>query len=72
MKRRKTYMAMDQYGNTVHGLHHPRKELAKRFPGRVNNMYEDDADGAAQHVGYVVGTLWFSVYEVRPFKENEQ
>lgn len=72
MKRRKMYMAVDQYGNTVHGLRHPRKELAKRFPGHVAKMYEDDADGNAQHVGYVVGTLWFAVYEVRPFKENKQ
>ncbi len=63
------YMAIDQYGNIVHGLEHPRKELSEQYPGRVLKMYKDLEDGSTVHCGYVVGPLWFILYEVRPFEK---
>jgi len=68
-KNPKSYMALDQYGEVVHDLTHPRKELSERFPGRVSKMYEDMKDGTTIHCGYVVGPLWFMLYEVQPFRK---
>ena len=64
------YMARDQYGNTVHGLTHPRKELLDRF-GRqhADKIYRDKADGSTVHVGYIVAGHWYSLYEVTPFEK---
>lgn len=56
----KPYYWLDQYG---HGLWaHSRKELiAKEGSGsRVSKMYRDKADGSIVHVGYVIGTRWFT------------
>jgi len=59
-------MALDQYGTYYHDLgKHPRKELLRRL-GRshANNMYVDTRLGEAKHVGYVIGGLWLTVYNV--------
>lgn len=64
------YMAINQYGETVHDLVHPRKELAERFRGKVSKMYMDGKDGKAIHIGYIVGPLWFHLYIVTPFREE--
>jgi hypothetical protein len=67
---KKTYMAIDQYGHTEHGLTHPRKDLMDRTGYRsASKMYQDCKDGSSKHTGYVVGYQWFTVYEVTPFKK---
>ena len=61
------YMAIDQYGNTFHGLKHPRKELMERIGcTHVQKMYQDKRDGSVVHVGYVIGGHWLTLYRVEP------
>lgn len=64
---KKSYMAVDQYGRTYIDLQHPRKDLC-RILGRthVDKMYCDDKNGNSYHVGYVIGGLWLTLYEVSP------
>ncbi len=64
------YMAVDQYGYTLHSLgKHPRKALVERTGCQhVSKMYRDKEDGTVDHVGYVVGPHWFALYEVIPFR----
>lgn len=64
------FMAIDQYGQTYHNLgKHPRKELIERVGGgKVSKMYQDKKDGSTVHTGYVIGGLWLSLYEVKPFE----
>jgi hypothetical protein len=64
----KTYMAIDQYGNTYHNLTHPHKDLMERLGCKHANKMYVDRKGEAVHIGYVIGNLWLTVYEVRPFK----
>lgn len=63
----KTYMAVDQYGQTYHNLGaYPRKALMERLNAKhVSKMYV----GEGTHIGYVMNQLWLSVYEVRPMHE---
>ena len=70
-KKSKTYMAIDQYGQTYHGLVHPRKDLMERLYNKhAQKMYSDKADGSACHVGYVIGGHWLKLYKVTPFKRR--
>ena len=64
------YMAIDQYGQTYHGLEHPRKDLLERF-GRqhATKMYRDTKDGRQRHIGYVIAGLWLEVYRVSTWKQ---
>lgn len=65
----KTYMAIDQYGQTYHDLTHPRKDLCERLYNKhYSKIYIDDSKGNAQHVGYEIGGHWCTVYQVLPFK----
>lgn len=67
-----TYMGIDQYGQTYHGLTHPRKDLIERTGYQhVSKMYVDGTDGETYHVGYVVGPLWVSIYAVEPVRIKE-
>ena len=66
----KTYMAIDQYGITHHGLKYPRKEFAELFPGHISKMYVDNKKGETFHIGYVIGKHWFSIYEVTPIRRK--
>ena len=60
------FMAVDQYGNTHHGLSFPRRDLLALVGRRhADKMYVDRRDGTAAHIGYVIGGLWLTVYEVR-------
>lgn len=61
------YMGVDQFGHTYHDLRHPRKKLSKILPGRVSKMYQDTKDATPAHVGYVIGPLWITLYQVIPF-----
>lgn len=66
MKEQKIYMAVDQYGQTFHGLIHPRKELCSRLGSKhVDKMYRDRKDGTAVEVGYVIAGHWLTLYEVK-------
>lgn len=72
--RNKTYMGVDQYGHTYHGLKHPRKDLLKRLSANTAKiMYV----GEGKPVGYVVpvpgergNELWVSIYEVCDWKPD--
>ena len=64
-----TYMAVDQYGQTYHGLKHPRKDLLARLGGgRAEKMYCDTTSGETRHKGYVIAGLWLTVYRVLPWQ----
>lgn len=64
----KMYMAVDQYGQTYHGLKNPRKDLMEKLSRKhVDKMYVDNTKtGKTRHSGYIIGGLWLSVYEVKP------
>ena len=60
------HMAIDQYGQTYHGLgRFPRKALLEQL-GRKNarKMYVDTSKGP-KHIGWIVGQLWLTVYSVQ-------
>jgi len=61
----KQYMAIDQYGNTFHGLTYPRKELCERLYCKHASMMRQEPDG--KHVGYVIAGHWLRLYKVEPF-----
>ena len=65
----KNYMAIDQYGTTYHNLGpHPRKELKNRVgSGSISKMYKETSQGD-YHCGYVIGSQWFTLYEVTPYR----
>lgn len=66
----KMYMAIDQYGNTFHGLKNPRKDLIEKIGVKhVSKMYIDDVHGNTFHVGYIIGGHWLSVFEVVPMRK---
>ena len=68
----KSYMAVDQYGHTYHGLKKfPRKELLERLNRKhASKMYRDNPiTHESKHVGYVIGGFWLSLYEVIPFSK---
>jgi hypothetical protein len=63
------FMAIDQYGNTEHGLIHPRKDLKDRgYAGKVSKIYVDSKDGKIFHCGYVIGRHWFSIFRVESMR----
>ena len=63
----KRYMAIDQYGETYHGLTYPRKDLLERLcRTHADKMYTDMKDGSTKHIGYIIAGLWLRVYEVKP------
>ena len=71
MKKMKNYMAIDQYGHTYHDLGpHPRKALIEKTGNsHTSKMYTYRKGSGATHIGYVVGQLWCTLYEVIPFRE---
>jgi hypothetical protein len=68
---KKNYMAIDQYNRAYHDLGpYPRKALVERTGYQhVSKMYCDLKSGGYVHKGYVVGPLWFTLYEVIPFRK---
>lgn len=66
MKTRVKYIACNQIGDIhVCVTRWPRRELkAVSNGGRAVKMYVNDADGNAQHVGYVIGSQWWTLYRV--------
>jgi hypothetical protein len=72
MTTKKQYMAIDQYGNTYHGLTHPRKDLMEKlYCKHVSKMYIDSKDGSKTYqTGYVIGSYWLNIYEVIPMRKE--
>lgn len=72
MKQMKTQssMAIDQYGRTYHNLgNHPRKTLLERLERKhASKMYIDKKDGPPVHIGWIIGGLWLTVYNVTPME----
>ena len=68
-KTTKHYMAIDQYGQTYHGLEVPRRDLLREL-GRKHaaKMYVDTKSGKTFHIGWVIAGLWLTVYEVIPMR----
>ena len=65
------YMAIDQYGKTIHGLKNPRKDLCKKLDRKhVSKIYRDKVDGSIVHVGYIIAGLWLTLYKVEPWEEG--
>jgi hypothetical protein len=54
-------MAIDQYGQTYHGLEFPRKDLLIELNRQhAQKMYV----GEHKHIGYVIAGLWLTIYKV--------
>jgi hypothetical protein len=66
-------MAIDQNGHAFHDLGpHPRQALCARLGRRhADKMYIDGKDGKTYHIGYIIGGLWLTLYEVRPWRRSE-
>jgi hypothetical protein len=66
----KNYMrniiGIDQYGQVYHALgQHPRQELLGRLGySHARKMYVDKKDGSTLHIGYVIGSLWITLYGI--------
>lgn len=60
------YMAKDQYGQTYFiGDNPPRKWLLNHLDRQhADKMYCDTKDGKVKHVGYIIATLWLSIYRI--------
>ena len=68
---KKMFMATDQYGQTFHGLEHPRKDLCGKLGcSHVAKMYNDRKDGSVRHSGYVIAGHWLSLFEVKPINSG--
>lgn len=66
----KNYLWISQYGDKVHAS--TRKELLKKC-GRshASKMYVDVHNtGKSQHIGYVIGGLWYTRYEISPIGDK--
>ena len=63
----KGYMAIDQFGQTVHlgFTEYPRKALLEKLgAASASKMYVDKIAGGSVHCGYIVCGRWFTLYEV--------
>jgi hypothetical protein len=61
MKTRKLFI--DQYGNKYYAKTIKELKTKHYLTGRVSKMYRDDSEGNTYHVGYVIGSLWLTMYE---------
>lgn len=70
------YMAIDQYGNTYHGLKHPRTELSKLVgapgPACLRMLYKTEPNGDDIHIGYEYKGRKYRLYEVSPYEAKVQ
>ena len=69
------YIAIGNQG-TIHRLtdvhKSPRQQLLEKCERqRADKIYEDDrTTGDSYHTGYIVGGVWYNVYEVHQWKGN--
>lgn len=64
------YLAVNQYGDklTLKGTKHARKQLLeKTYAKKADKIYIDGPNGS-EHVGYVIGQNWWTLYEVHTFQ----
>jgi len=63
-------MAIDQYGETYHGLVNPRKDLMARLGVKHAEKMWRDCKGKTEgkHVGYIVAGRWCELYTVSEWK----
>ena len=66
------HMAIDQYGQTYHGLgKYPRKGLLERLGRKhADKMYIDTKSGKTYHVGYIIAGLWLTIYTVQRMERS--
>jgi hypothetical protein len=67
-------MGIDQFGTTYHDLgQFPRKELLNRLGRRhATKMYVDKKNGTTVHIGYIIGSLWITLYTIKQFERVER
>lgn len=65
-------MGIDQNGTHYDDLgEHPRKELLHRLGyKKASRMFRDRKNGPPVHVGYVIGQLWITIYNVEPWEKK--
>lgn len=62
------YIAIDQYGDIVKlfSAKYPRKALLEKLGYKsASKIYQDKKNGTVAHVGYIVGGMWYSLYEIK-------
>lgn len=62
MKTKPLRVFIDQYSQVFRAKN--VKDLQHKLGGRVSKMYVDKKDGSTVHIGYVVGKLWLTEYQV--------
>ena len=65
-------MAIDQYGQHYNDLgKHPRKGLLEKLGYKsAVKMYIDKKDGSVKHIGYIIGGLWLTLYNVSSWEKE--
>jgi hypothetical protein len=62
-----TYIAQDQYGQTIYlKTQHPRKELLELYHRKHADKIYCDPD--SRHIGWIVAGHWFIVHKLSPLK----
>lgn len=69
----KNYIGIDQYGQVYKNLgKYPRKGLLEQlYASNASKMYQDKKNGDTMHVGYIVGGLWITLYEIIRFEVKQ-
>ena len=50
---------------------HPRKELMDKLGYRsARRIYRDTSEGKTFHVGYIVGSEWFDLWDCTPHRKE--
>ena len=64
-------MGRDQYGQAYHDLGaHPRAELLARLgKSHAERMFVDKKSGPPAHIGYIIGGLWVTLYNIEPWEK---
>lgn len=63
------YMAVSNCNEIIHSLERPRRDLLKRLGRKsARKIYRDKNDGTTVHVGYIIGGMWWTIYEVTPME----
>ncbi len=58
------YLGIDQYGQRYKLEKFPRKELLEKLGRKHASKIYVDSKSGTKHVGYCIGGLWITVYEV--------
>jgi hypothetical protein len=69
-EKKKMFMAINQYGDTIHGLKYPRRDLLKKTGEKTAEKIYIDRGGKTFHTGYIIRGQWFRLYEVKPYEKK--